>query len=40
VLATKGTIVPAAVGVDIGMMTVQTTLKASDLPESLTGESA
>jgi tRNA-splicing ligase RtcB len=38
VLATKGAIIPAAVGVDIGcgMMAVQTTLKASDLPESLT----
>jgi tRNA-splicing ligase RtcB len=37
VIATKGAIVPAAVGVDIGcgMMAVQTTLKASDLPESL-----
>jgi len=38
VVATKGAIIPAAVGVDIGcgMMAVQTTLKASDLPESLT----
>ena len=37
VIATKGAIIPAAVGVDIGcgMMAVQTTLKASDLPESL-----
>ena len=37
VIATKGAIVPAAVGVDIGcgMMAVQTTLKASDLPDSL-----
>ena len=37
VLATKGAIIPAAVGVDIGcgMMAVQTTLKAADLPESL-----
>ena len=37
VIATKGAIVPAAVGVDIGcgMMAVQTTLQASDLPESL-----
>ena len=37
VVATKGAIIPAAVGVDIGcgMMAVQTTLKASDLPESL-----
>jgi len=37
VLATKGAIVPAAVGVDIGcgMMAVQTTLKASQLPDNL-----
>src|SRR6187549_3995075 len=37
VIATKGAIVPAAVGVDIGcgMMAAQTTLKAKDLPESL-----
>jgi tRNA-splicing ligase RtcB len=37
VIATQGAIIPAAVGVDIGcgMMAVQTTLKASDLPESL-----
>ena len=37
VVATKGAIIPAAVGVDIGcgMMAVQTTLTASDLPESL-----
>jgi tRNA-splicing ligase RtcB (3'-phosphate/5'-hydroxy nucleic acid ligase) len=37
VVATKGAIIPAAVGVDIGcgMMATQTTLKASDLPESL-----
>src|SRR5678816_4901634 len=37
VIATKGAIVPAAVGVDIGcgMMAVQTSLRASDLPESL-----
>jgi len=37
VLATQGAIIPAAVGVDIGcgMMAQQTTLKASDLPESL-----
>ncbi|HEX5047371.1 MAG TPA: RtcB family protein, partial [Gammaproteobacteria bacterium] len=37
VLATKGAIIPAAVGVDIGcgMMAAQTTLTASDLPESL-----
>ena len=39
VIATKGAIIPAAVGVDIGcgMMAVQTTLTASDLPESLAG---
>src|SRR5258705_2727947 len=37
VVATKGAIIPAAVGVDIGcgMMAVQTTLTAADLPESL-----
>ena len=37
VIATKGAIIPAAVGVDIGcgMMAVETSLKASDLPESL-----
>jgi len=37
VLATKGAIIPAACGVDIGcgMMAVQTTLNASDLPDSL-----
>lgn len=37
VVATTGAIVPAAVGVDIGcgMMAVQTTLTASDLPTSL-----
>jgi tRNA-splicing ligase RtcB len=37
VVATKGAIIPAAVGVDIGcgMMAVQTTLTALDLPESL-----
>lgn len=37
VLATNGAIIPAAVGVDIGcgMMAVQTTLKASDMPDSL-----
>ena len=37
VIATKGAIVPAAVGVDIGcgMMAVQTTLSAADLPDSL-----
>jgi tRNA-splicing ligase RtcB (3'-phosphate/5'-hydroxy nucleic acid ligase) len=37
VIATKGAVVPAAVGVDIGcgMAAYQTTLKASDLPDSL-----
>jgi len=37
VIATQGAIIPAAVGVDIGcgMMAVQTSLKAIDLPESL-----
>jgi tRNA-splicing ligase RtcB len=37
VIATKGAIVPAAVGVDIGcgMMAVQTSLTASDLPDNL-----
>lgn len=37
VIATKGAIIPAAVGVDIGcgMMAVQTNLTASDLPDSL-----
>ncbi|HEU5137005.1 MAG TPA: RtcB family protein [Steroidobacteraceae bacterium] len=37
VIATQGAIIPAAVGVDIGcgMMAVQTSLKADDLPESL-----
>lgn len=37
VIATKGAIIPAAVGVDIGcgMMAVRTTLTASDLPDSL-----
>ena len=37
VIATRGAIIPAAVGVDIGcgMMAVRTTLKAEDLPESL-----
>lgn len=37
VVATKGAIVPACVGVDLGcgMMAVQTTLKASDLPDNL-----
>lgn len=37
VIPTSGAIIPAAVGVDIGcgMMAVQTTLKASQLPDSL-----
>lgn len=37
VIATKGAVIPAAVGVDIGcgMMALKTTLKASDLPENL-----
>jgi tRNA-splicing ligase RtcB len=37
VIATKGAIIPAAVGVDIGcgMMAVRTTLTANDLPDSL-----
>jgi tRNA-splicing ligase RtcB len=37
VIATQGAIIPARSGVDIGcgMMAVQTSLKASDLPESL-----
>jgi tRNA-splicing ligase RtcB len=39
VIPTKGAIIPAAVGVDIGcgMMAVQTSLKAEDLPENLHG---
>jgi tRNA-splicing ligase RtcB len=39
VIPTVGAIIPAAVGVDIGcgMMAVQTTLRASDLPDSLGG---
>ncbi len=39
VIPTKGAIIPAAVGVDIGcgMMAVQTSLVASDLPNSLAG---
>jgi tRNA-splicing ligase RtcB len=38
VIPTRGAIIPAAVGVDIGcgMMAIQTTLTASDLPDSLT----
>lgn len=37
VVATKGVIIPAAVGVDLGcgMMAVETTLRATDLPDSL-----
>lgn len=37
VVPTRGAIIPAAVGVDIGcgMAAIQTTLKAKDLPESL-----
>ena len=37
VVATKGAIIPAAVGVDIGcgMMAVKTTLNAADLPDNL-----
>lgn len=37
VVATKGAVIPAAVGVDIGcgMMAIQLSLNASDLPESL-----
>src|SRR6185295_1414115 len=37
VIATKGAIVPAAVGVDLGcgMMAVSTTLRAGQLPDSL-----
>lgn len=39
VVATKGAIIPAAVGVDIGcgMIAQRTTLTASDLPDSLSG---
>src|ERR1700736_7016772 len=39
VIPTRGAIIPAAVGVDIGcgMMAVQTDLSASDLPENLKG---
>lgn len=39
VIPTKGAIIPAAVGVDIGcgMMAARTTLAASDLPDSLAG---
>ncbi len=37
VIATKGAVVPAAVGVDLGcgMMALQTTLNANDLPDNL-----
>lgn len=39
VIATKGAIIPAAVGVDIGcgMMATRTTLRAVDLPDNLRG---
>ena len=39
VIPTKGAIIPAAVGVDIGcgMLAVRTSLTASDLPENLSG---
>src|SRR5213075_3551254 len=39
VIPTKGAIIPAAVGVDLGcgMMAVQTTLNARDLPDNLKG---
>ena len=39
VIPTRGAIIPAAVGVDIGcgMMAVRTTLRAGDLPDSLAG---
>lgn len=39
VIATKGAIIPAAVGVDIGcgMMAVETNLSSTDLPDSLAG---
>ena len=39
VIPTKGAIIPAAVGVDLGcgMMAVRTTLNASDLPDNLAG---
>ena len=37
VIPTKGAIIPAAVGVDIGcgMMAIRTSLKATDLPDDL-----
>jgi tRNA-splicing ligase RtcB len=39
VIATKGAVIPAAVGVDIGcgMMAARTSLTASDLPDNLEG---
>ncbi|WKL58101.1 RtcB family protein [Asticcacaulis sp. ZE23SCel15] len=39
VIPTKGAIIPAAVGVDLGcgMMAIRTTLKAADLPDNLSG---
>jgi tRNA-splicing ligase RtcB len=39
VIPTRGAIIPAAVGVDIGcgMMAVETSLRATDLPDSLKG---
>src|SRR5256884_4940588 len=39
VIPTKGAVIPAAVGVDIGcgMMAVQTSLNARDLPDNLKG---
>src|SRR5579871_4887756 len=39
VIPTKGAIIPAAVGVDIGcgMMAVRTSLTANDLPDNLAG---
>jgi tRNA-splicing ligase RtcB len=39
VIPTKGAIIPAAVGVDIGcgMIAVRTSLVASDLPDNLSG---
>lgn len=39
VIATKGAVIPAAVGVDIGcgMIAAKTTLRASDLPDSMDG---
>ncbi len=41
VIPTRGAIIPAAVGVDIGcgMVAVRTTLRASDLPDSLVAHS-